>query len=179
VKNTETTVGDRIAATRDKYNLSQAQLGANLGVTRAAISLYEKNKAVPRPEVVDRLAALFNADPEWFDRGRGKGPTRSHLRPKIANVEALLRPQFMDVGYLARTNVKDADTVAILAPNDAGSVRRGDNVVIDIRRREGGGDGVFLIVDGADVELRQWDDSYPFPDDARILGRAIAVLRAI
>jgi transcriptional regulator with XRE-family HTH domain len=176
VKNPETTVGNRIAAIRDKYNLTQAQLGANVGVTRAAISLYEKNMARPRAEVVDRLAALFNADPEWFDRGRGKGPGRIKAPAPPAEIEALLRPQFLEVGYLAKAKVKHADTVAILAPNAAGRIQRGDSVVIDTRRRKGGDDGVFLVADATGVALRQGCAGSP---DTRILGRAVAYLRSL
>jgi transcriptional regulator with XRE-family HTH domain len=68
------TVGQRITATRGMYRINQAQLGERLGITRAAISLYEQGRVSPSAKVLDRLAKVFNCDPEWFGYGRGKAP---------------------------------------------------------------------------------------------------------
>jgi transcriptional regulator with XRE-family HTH domain len=183
----KTTIGERIAIARDKYGLSQAQLGATLGVTRAAISQYEQNKITPRPKVIDRLAELFNADPEWFDRGRGKAPDPldvpvnileinvERLTSKITDVRDLRNGRRWRLPTDALTQVEMNQVVAILAPNDAGPIQSGDRVLIDTRRCEG--DGVFLLIDEQGASLRDWFDG--FPEDARVVGRAVAYLRAL
>jgi transcriptional regulator with XRE-family HTH domain len=181
-------VGERIAFARNEYGLSQAQLGANLRVTRAAVSQYEQDKIRPRPVVIERLAALFNADPEWFDRGRGKAPNPLDAPVAIPEINgAALTPEITDPRELAtgRQWRIPAETVVFMAvdpgdnlitlwaPNDADHVRRGDRVVIDTRRDDGG-DGVFLIASEAGARLYRGCDA---PTDAKIVGRVVGYLR--
>jgi putative transcriptional regulator len=40
---------------RQRLKISQAELGAELGVTQSAVSQFEKGSAVPSPETVQRL----------------------------------------------------------------------------------------------------------------------------
>lgn len=40
---------------RKRLNVSQAELGAELGVTQSAVSQFEKGSAVPSPDTVKRL----------------------------------------------------------------------------------------------------------------------------
>jgi transcriptional regulator with XRE-family HTH domain len=183
------TIGARIALARDTYRLSQSQLGANLGVTRAAVSQYEQDKIRPRPRVIDRLAEMFNSDPEWFERGSGKGPDVLDVPVTIPEINiALLTlqapdPRELHVGRhwrLPSATFEEIDKlrdhmVAILAPNDAAPILAGDRVLIDTRRHRGA--GVFLFIDPIGVRLSSRDGN--FPSKARIIGRAIGYLRTL
>lgn len=178
-------IGKRIAWARGEYQLSQAQLGANLGVTRAAISQYEQDKMRPRAKVFDELAKLFDADPEWFERGRGKAPDVLDAPVTIleVNVERLTPKMSSDLRELhtglrwrlpAATfqgvELHPDHVVAILAPNAAGQIQRGDRVLINSWRRSG--EGVFLAVDETGARLQ-------VGADAHVVGRAVAYLRRI
>jgi transcriptional regulator with XRE-family HTH domain len=178
------TIGDRIAIAREKYGLTQAKLGANLKVSRAAVSQYEKDLIRPRPEIFDMLAELFNADPEWFERGKGRAP-QAHDAPvtipeiNVANVTHRLADpreagngRFWQVPRAAFSGVDISPDhmVTIQAPNPVGSIQAGDSVVIDTRRRKG--EGIFLVLDVATrcPELRRYDGRKP--DRSQIVGRA-------
>lgn len=52
--------GNRIFELRTKLNLSQAELGAMVGVTNKAVSKWEMGKSKPTTDVIRKLAALFN-----------------------------------------------------------------------------------------------------------------------
>jgi transcriptional regulator with XRE-family HTH domain len=157
-------VGKRIANAREAYRLNQAQLAANLGVTRAAISQYEQGKITPRAKIIDRLADLFNSDPEWFQHGRGKSPSvlDAPLTLREINVERLTahiadpcdlangREWRLPMGMFAKLPLAVHDhMVVIVAPNDAGPIQRGDKVVINTRRHKG--KGVALVAYLADL----------------------------
>lgn len=185
------TVGERIAVARDEYKLSQVQLAAHVGVTRAAISQYELDKTRPRRKIIDRLAELFNAAPEWFERGRGKAPDPLEwpvvipeidvlrLTPGIADPRDLsLGPQWkVPVGMFPGVVVAAETLVAFRAPNDAGPVQCGDRVVIDIERR-GPADGVFLTVGATGARLCRYKTLIDDPEP-QIVGQAIAYFRAL
>jgi transcriptional regulator with XRE-family HTH domain len=179
-------VGDRIARARDAYRLSQAQLGAHLRVTRAAVSQYEKDQIKPRPGVFEKLGQLFDADPAWFEQGRGRPPAPPDTPVTIPeiNVAALhertLDPRELSNGRewrLPATVFPNTESfnhiVAILAPNDAHPICRGDHVLIDTRRRQGA--GVFLVVDPAKGPQLCCGDAA----EAWIVGRAITYLRVL
>lgn len=58
------TVGARIRAAREAKKLSQAQLAERVARTRVAVSAWERGEAIPRPEVVKRLAEVLDIPPE-------------------------------------------------------------------------------------------------------------------
>lgn len=189
-KDERLSVGDRIARARDTYRLSQAQLGVHLAVTRAAVSQYEKDKITPRPRIFDKLAELFNADPEWFESGRGKAPEAldAPVRVTEINVASLTsevadprdlsngREWQLPAAAFAKIETTNYDhLIAMLAPNDAQPISQGDYVLVDTRRHDG--DGVFLVVDPASgPQLRRCRGD---AEEPRIVGRAITYLHAL
>jgi DNA-binding XRE family transcriptional regulator len=66
---TSMTLGQRILLARTKRGLSQAKLAKRLGVTRAAVSQWEKDQYVPRLPVLHALAEALGRDVEWFTEG--------------------------------------------------------------------------------------------------------------
>jgi len=176
-----TSIGARIATARTTYDLSQAQLAKLVDVTRAAISQYEQDKIRPRSEVIGRLADLFNSDPEWFEHGRGRAPDALDAPVEIpeVNVELLtgsptpttLRQWQLPAGTFAG---EIGDMAVIVAPNNAGSIRRGDRVVIDMSRREG---RFALAITAGGKRLLQAPSD--LPQDVQIIGYAAAYLRIL
>lgn len=53
------TIGSRIAYLRDQRGWTQEQLAASLGISRAALSHYEKNRREPDTETLTKVADLF------------------------------------------------------------------------------------------------------------------------
>jgi transcriptional regulator with XRE-family HTH domain len=90
------TVGERIAYARQSCALTQAELGKLLGVTKQSVSQWERDTAHPRFQVFDRLAEIFSADPEWFERGRGKAPEMTYAKVyTVAHVPAPLQQAWL------------------------------------------------------------------------------------
>lgn len=66
-------IGQRIAKARARRGLSQSALAAKLGITRGAVSQWEKGETEPKPENLRKIADITGASYEWLaiDRGRG------------------------------------------------------------------------------------------------------------
>lgn len=65
-------IGDRLREAREARGLTGIALADLLGVSRQAVSLYEKGEVTPGPEVLDRLAQVLNV-PEVFFRRPPRG----------------------------------------------------------------------------------------------------------
>lgn len=57
---------EKLRALREKYGLSQQQLAAAIGVTRQAVSLWERGSTLPDSVTLLRLAEEFNVEAEWL-----------------------------------------------------------------------------------------------------------------
>lgn len=68
--------GHRIAELREQKGWTQEQLSASIGISRAALSHYEKNRRKPDYETLDRLADLFQVSIDYL-LGRGALPKDS------------------------------------------------------------------------------------------------------
>jgi len=51
--------GDRLRALREEAGLTQAELGARLGINRATVSRYEKGEREPEQLTLKRIAQIF------------------------------------------------------------------------------------------------------------------------
>jgi transcriptional regulator with XRE-family HTH domain len=69
-------IGSRIAFLRDQRGWTQEQLAASLGISRAALSHYEKNRREPDSETLAKVADLFNVTIDYLV-GRTENP---HMR---------------------------------------------------------------------------------------------------
>lgn len=62
-----TTTGERIKLHREMGELSQEELGARIGVKRAAIQKYEKGTVENIPiKTIEKLAAIFGVTPTYL-----------------------------------------------------------------------------------------------------------------
>ena len=56
------TIGQRIAEARKEQGMTQEKLAAELNVSRAAVSNWEKDRRLPDAEMMIRLSKLLNVD---------------------------------------------------------------------------------------------------------------------
>ncbi|MGE5630658.1 MAG: helix-turn-helix domain-containing protein [Caulobacteraceae bacterium] len=59
-------IGERINMLRKERNLSMRELGDILGVSNGAINKYEKNKAYPSYEVIDKMSRYFDVSLDFL-----------------------------------------------------------------------------------------------------------------
>ncbi|MFC5530634.1 helix-turn-helix domain-containing protein [Cohnella yongneupensis] len=67
-------IGNRIAFLRDQRGLTQEELATSLGISRAALSHYEKNRREPDTETLSKVADLFQVSLDYL-AGRTTQPT--------------------------------------------------------------------------------------------------------
>jgi repressor LexA len=80
-------IGDRIKKAREEKFISQAELGARLGVTATAINYYEKGKRKINIEDLFRLAAALLKPVDYFLFGPGQKGNDKKALTKIAKQE--------------------------------------------------------------------------------------------
>ena len=60
------TIGKRIAALRERADITQAKLSQMVGVTKSTMSKYENNLSVPNAELIGRLAEALNTTADYL-----------------------------------------------------------------------------------------------------------------
>lgn len=58
--------GKRLKELRESKNLNQDDIARKLNITRAAISSYETDKAVPRLEILKELCLIYNISSDYL-----------------------------------------------------------------------------------------------------------------
>lgn len=66
-------IGNRISLLRDQRGWTQEELASFLGISRAALSHYEKNRREPDTEMLSKMADLFKVSIDYLV-GRTKKP---------------------------------------------------------------------------------------------------------
>jgi len=59
-------IGDRIRMLRRKAEMTQMTLGIELGVSAAAVVLWETGKRAPDGEMIKKIAKVFNVTTDWL-----------------------------------------------------------------------------------------------------------------
>jgi transcriptional regulator with XRE-family HTH domain len=67
--------GDRIALMREKRGLTQEELSSKLGISRASLSHYEKNRREPDYDTLNKIADFFHITLDYLV-GRTEEPHR-------------------------------------------------------------------------------------------------------
>lgn len=67
-------IGNRIAYLREQRGQTQEELATSLGISRAALSHYEKNRREPDTETLSKMADLFKVSLDYL-AGRTAHPT--------------------------------------------------------------------------------------------------------
>ncbi len=58
--------GERIASLREKHAMTQEELSAKLGITRASLSHYENNRRAPDYDTITKIAGFFNVSIDYL-----------------------------------------------------------------------------------------------------------------
>ena len=58
--------GTKLLAAREEARLTQTEASAKIGIGKSALGRYEKGKANPTPDTVEKLANLYGKTPDWF-----------------------------------------------------------------------------------------------------------------
>ncbi|MBN2980290.1 MULTISPECIES: helix-turn-helix domain-containing protein [Cohnella] len=66
-------IGSRIAFLREKQGWTQEELSSSLGISRAALSHYEKNRREPDTETLTKIADIFKVSLDYLV-GRTQNP---------------------------------------------------------------------------------------------------------
>lgn len=69
VKATPHAMGARIKRERERLNLSQSELGRDLGLESQSVSKWERGLARPKGETLVKLATKFGRSPQWILTG--------------------------------------------------------------------------------------------------------------
>jgi transcriptional regulator with XRE-family HTH domain len=81
--------GDRIALLREKRGMTQAELSSKLGISRASLSHYEKNRREPDYKTLNKIADFFHITVDYLV-GRTEEPHReldTDVREFVDNLE--------------------------------------------------------------------------------------------
>lgn len=87
-------MGSRIRALRDSVGISQAKFGAGFGVSREAVSQWEKGKSTPEQDKLEKMAERYDVSLDWI---AGKGPDQRMSKPQ-GDVQAVDNTQRMVAG---------------------------------------------------------------------------------
>lgn len=71
----EMSIGNKISYMRSRFNLTQDQLAKKIGISRSALSHYEKDRRDPDYETLNRLADFFEVTTDYL-LGRKTSSTR-------------------------------------------------------------------------------------------------------
>lgn len=80
------TLGDKITQLREEAKLTQEELADKIGITRAALSHYEKNRREPDYETLKKFADFFNVSTDWL-LGRSPFPKEELEKRGITKID--------------------------------------------------------------------------------------------
>ena len=111
------TIGDKIRQKRQQFNITQEKLAELLGVTWKTIYRWEKDIAIPRHEMVKKMAEIFDVSPAWFlsNKWVEPGVEPQDIDPAILEIP----PDVLDVLKDKRMQ----EVVRILAPYLSDEIR--------------------------------------------------------
>jgi transcriptional regulator with XRE-family HTH domain len=100
-------IGGRIAEARRLAGTSQAELGAQLGVTEVTVAAWEEGRLATRSNVLVRVAGLLGVSLSWLVMGHGVSPADGdapelhELQQTLLDVRAQLTSLADDLGRVA------------------------------------------------------------------------------
>ncbi|PEM33436.1 helix-turn-helix domain-containing protein [Bacillus pseudomycoides] len=79
-------IGEIIKKLRRERNITQEQLGNAIGVSKMAISYFEKGKKAPGRETLEKIADYFNITTDYL-LGRSDDPELTEYESKVVTEE--------------------------------------------------------------------------------------------
>ena len=160
------TLGQRIRQLRLEYGFSQEELGAKIGVQKAAINKYETGTVVNlKPAVIEGLAKALYTTPAylmgWEDSAEAlpgselevlKNPPRiTAMRPIVATAKAGARP----VTDLA--NSEEYVWIRVSGDSMEPVLQDGDYILVHLQNTAENGNIVVAIVDGDEATIKRFE----------------------
>ena len=116
------TLGRRIQEARKAAGLSQESLGERLGVSRQAVSKWERNEAMPEAEKLVRISRQFGVSTDYLLLEELEEPETASTTAPAAGLWVRVKQWYRNRGYLlawvlAAWGVWNLVDLAVLAAN--------------------------------------------------------------
>lgn len=87
------TIGSRLKALRKKYNYTGEEVGNMLKVSKVAIYNWEKDMRSPNPDVIEKLANIYEVSTDYLITGKESTSTKDgyYRDPEAAEYAEYLR----------------------------------------------------------------------------------------
>jgi len=82
----EMTLGQRFLRAREAKKISQSELARLLGVTRNAVSMWERDESQPKSQTMQKAAVILNVGFDWLATGRGGDATLVPGLPLVGEI---------------------------------------------------------------------------------------------
>ena len=105
------TFGDRVAAAREKADMTQAVLAKRLGVRVSTMRDWEDDLSEPRANRLSHLAGLLNVSMMWLINGEGEGIVSPDDSPSVSTD---MRETLNEMRVLRAEMLKNAQAVGRL-----------------------------------------------------------------
>lgn len=101
-----------MAQLRERKGMTQEELAGSIGITRAALSHYEKNRREPDYKTLSKIADYFKVSIDWIIRGNNLSAPND---PKYSGLELTLEEEYAKKGLSpeAQRELLDAAVAAI------------------------------------------------------------------
>lgn len=165
----------RLTLAREAVDLSQTELGEDIGAAQSTVATWERGKNEPDLATIRRIAKRTNRTPEWlaFEVGDSTPPdtiamseidVRAHSGAgglqeiREDDETAVLRRYFFPRAEFRSTFGADPAGVRVLeAVGDSmlGTISPGEKVFVNVEDRVPSPPGIFVVWDGAALVLKR------------------------
>jgi repressor LexA len=193
-------LGERLKDLREERGMSQAELAKLVGVTRAAVGMYEQGKRSPDYDTLRRFAEVFMVSTDYLlglpDEAIPVGPTVRlpivgviragepiYAEENLEGYEEVPADQVRDGRYfflrvngdsMIESRIQDGDLVLVREQN---TVANGEIAVVMVNAEEACLKRVYRA--GGQLILKADNPKYPpllaAPHEARIIGKVVEV----
>ncbi len=66
------TINERIRELRENLKISQTEFAERLGSGRGIIKNIEEGRTIPKPQLLDLIARVYNVNRTWLETGEGE-----------------------------------------------------------------------------------------------------------
>lgn len=84
----DVTINERIRELREQLKISQTEFAERLGSGRGIIKNIEEGRTVPKPQLLDLIARVYNVNRDWLETGEGEMFAEMSRTEKLAKFVA-------------------------------------------------------------------------------------------